>query len=394
MKKNYRLTVACCFGSSLVLATVVNFLPLLFVMFHDTFQIPLPQIALFITVNYIVQLTMDFLASFWVDRLGYKVGILIAHTLCAAGLALLAFLPDLLPTPFSGLMVCVVVYSMGAGLLEVLTSPIMESTPSDNKAAAMSLLHSFYCWGHVLVVLVSVAFFQIFGMENWRILALVWALLPITVGILFFFAPVNSLIAEGEEPMRWHELGKNKMFWLMVLMMVCAGASELSVGQWVSAFAEKGLGVSKTLGDLTGPLSFALLMGVGRVLHVTKAKNWNLRRFMIFCSALCLLSYGMICLVPNPVINLIGCAVCGFSIAIMWPGTLSMGAKALPRAGAALFALLALAGDVGCSVGPTLVGVVSGHFGDNLKTGILAAAIFPVILLLCVLFGKFEEEKA
>ena len=391
MKKNYQLTMTCCFGSSLVLATVVNFLPLLFVLFHESFGIPLPQIALFITVNYTVQLTVDFFAAFWVDRLGYRAGMILAHTLCGSGLALLALLPDLLPTPFAGLMICVVIYSMGAGLLEVLTSPIVESTPSDNKAAAMSLLHSFYCWGHVLVVLVSVAFFQLFGIENWRILALIWALLPATVGILFLFAPINSLIAEGEKAMSRKELGKSKLFWLMVLMMICAGSSELSVGQWVSAFAEKALGVSKTVSDLAGPLSFAALMGIGRVLHVTWGQNWNLRKFMTVCAVLCLVSYGMICLVSNPVINLIGCALCGFAIAIMWPGTLSMGAKALPRAGTALFALLALAGDVGCSVGPTLVGVVSGYFNDNLKTGILAAAIFPIILLLCVLFGKFEE---
>lgn len=392
MKKNYKLTVTCCFGSSLVLSVVVNFLPLLFVMFHETFGIPLQQIALFITVNFLVQLTVDFFAAFWVDCVGYKAGVVLAHAFCASGLGMLAFLPDVMPTPFWGLLLCVVVYSIGAGLLEVLSSPIMESTPSDNKAAAMSLLHSFYCWGHVLVVLVSLAFFRLFGMENWRLLALLWALLPTTVGILFLFAPVNPLIPEGQERMHWKELGRNKLFWLMALMMLCAGSCELSVSQWVSAFAEKGLGVSKTVGDLAGPLSFAVLMGLGRVLHVTKGKNWDLRRYIIFSAALCLVSYAMISLVPNPVINLIGCALCGFAIAILWPGTLSMGAKALPRAGTAMFALLALAGDVGCSVGPTLVGFVSGHFGDNLKLGILSAMIFPVILLLCVLLGRLEEK--
>ena len=392
MKKNYALTMTCCFGSSLVQAIVVNFLPLLFVMFNETLGIPLQQIALFITVNFLVQLTVDFFAAFWVDKLGYKAGVMLAHVFCASGLALLALLPDVMPTPFAGLMTCVVIYSMGAGLLEVLTSPIVESTPSKNKAATMSLLHSFYCWGHVLTVLVSVAFFLLVGMEHWRVLALIWALLPATVFLLFFFAPVNHLIPEGQEPMSRKELGKNKMFWLMVLMMVCAGACELSVGQWISAFAEKGLGVSKTLGDLTGPLSFALLMGLGRVLHVTKAKSWDLRKYITFCAALCLLSYLLIGLVPSPVINLIGCALCGFAIAIMWPGTLSMGAKALPRAGTAMFALLALAGDVGCSVGPTLVGFVSGHFNDNLRLGILAATVFPVILLLCAVFGKFDAE--
>lgn len=392
MKKNYKLTMTCCFGSSLTLSVVVNFLPLLFVMFHESFGIPLQQIALFITVNFLVQLTMDLLAAFWVDFLGYKAGAMIAHGLCASGLALLAVLPDCMPTPFAGLMICVVVYSMGAGLLEALTSPIMESTPSDNKAAAMSLLHSFYCWGHVTVVLVSVAFFRLFSIENWRLLALFWALLPVTVGTLFLFAPVNHLIAEGEKSMTWKELGKNKLFWLMALMMLCAGSSELSVSQWVSAFAEKGLGVSKTVGDLAGPLSFAALMGLGRVLHVTKGKQWDLRKFIIFSSVLCLISYAMICLVPNPVINLMGCAICGFAIAILWPGTLSVASKALPRGGTAMFALLALAGDVGCSAGPTLVGFVSGFFHDDLKAGILAATIFPVVLLVCVLFGKFGKE--
>ncbi len=393
MKKNYKLTVTCCFGSSLTLSAVVNFLPLLFVMFHESFGIPLQQIGLFITVNFLVQLTMDLLAAFWVDYLGYKTGVVIAHVFCASGLALLSFLPDWMVSPFAGLMICVVVYSMGAGLLEALTSPIMESTPSDNKAAAMSLLHSFYCWGHVTVVLVSVAFFRLFGIENWRFLALFWALLPITVGTLFLFAPVNHLIAEGQQSMTWKELGKNKLFWIMALMMLCAGSSELSVSQWVSAFAEKGLGISKTAGDLAGPLSFAVLMGVGRVLHVTKGKQWDLRKFIIFSSVLCLVSYGLICLVPNPVINLIGCAVCGFAIAILWPGTLSMAAEALPRGGTAMFALLALAGDIGCSAGPTLVGFVSGHFHNDLKIGILAAAVFPVILLLCVLLGKFGKEN-
>lgn len=393
MNKNYKLTMTCCFGSSLVQATVVNFLPLLFVMFHESFGIPLPQIALFVTVNFLVQLTVDFFAAFWVDYLGYKAGQILAHVFCTSGLALLAVLPDVMPSPFAGLMTCVIIYSIGAGLLEVLTSPIVESTPSDNKAAAMSLMHSFYCWGHVLVVLVSVAFFKIFGIANWRYLALFWAILPTTVGTLFLFAPVNPLIPEGQQSMSWKELGKSRLFWLMCLMMVCAGSSELSVSQWVSAFAEKGLGVSKTVGDLAGPLSFAALMGLGRVMHVTVAKSWDLRKFITFSAGLCLVSYLLISFVPNPVVNLIGCALCGFAIAILWPGTLSLASRALPRAGTALFALLALAGDIGCSVGPTMVGVVSGYCGDDLKIGILSSIIFPVGLLLLVFFGKLDTEE-
>ena len=393
MKKNYKLTMTCCFGSYLVQSMVINFLPLLFITFHESFGIPLQQITLLVTVNFLTQLTVDFLAIFFIDKLGYKNGVILAHAFCAAGMVGLAFLPEAMGTPFAGLLTSVIVYSIGAGLLEVLVSPIMESTPSDNKETAMSLLHSFYSWGYVLVVVLSTAFFALVGIENWRIMALIWAGLPLCVGILFCFAPVNHLIAEGETGMTWKELGKSKLFWVMVLMMLCAGASEHAVAQWASAFAEKGLGISKTLGDLAGPTAFAVLMGLSRVLHSSKGDKWDLRKFIIFSTFLCLASYLLISLVPNPVINLIGCAICGFSIAIMWPGTLSIAAKALPRGGTAMFAILALAGDLGCSGGPTLVGMVSGAFGDNLKIGILTACIFPIAILLCLFKGKLGKEN-
>lgn len=394
MKKNYKLTMTCCFGSYLVQSMVINFLPLLFITFHESFGIPLQQITLLVTVNFITQLLVDFAAIFFVDKLGYKNGAILAHGFCALGLTCLAFLPEVMGAPFAGLLISVITYSIGAGLIEVLISPIMESTPSDNKETAMSLLHSFYSWGHVLVVVVSTAFFALAGIANWRILALIWAALPLCVGVLFCFAPVNHLIAEGETGMTWKELGKSKLFWVMVLMMLCAGASEHAVSQWASAFAEKGLGISKTLGDLAGPMAFAILMGLSRVLHSSKGRNWNLRKFIIFSACLCLVSYLLISLVPNPVVNLIGCAICGFSIAIMWPGTLSVAAKALPRGGTAMFAFLALAGDVGCSGGPTLVGMVSGAFGDNLKIGILTACVFPILILLCIFKGKLGKQEA
>ena len=393
MKKNYKLTMTCCFGSYLVQSMVINFLPLLFITFHESFGIPLQRITLLVTVNFLTQLTVDFLAIFFVDKLGYKNGVILAHAFCAVGLACLAFLPEAMGNPFAGLFLSVITYSIGAGLLEVLVSPIMESTPSDNKETAMSLLHSFYSWGHVLVVIVSTLFFRLAGIENWRIMALIWAGLPLCVGILFCFAPVNHLIAEGETGMTWRELGKSKLFWVMVLMMLCAGASEHAVSQWASAFAEKGLGISKTMGDLAGPMAFAILMGLSRVLHSSRGHKWDLRKFIIFSACLCLVSYLMISLVPNPVVNLIGCAICGFSIAIMWPGTLSIAAKALPRGGTAMFAFLALAGDVGCSGGPTLVGMVSGAFGDNLKVGILTACVFPIVMLLCLFRGKLGKTE-
>ena len=382
----------CCFGGCLVQAMVINYLPLLFVVFQDTFGLPLEQITLLVTINFIVQLTVDFLAAFFIDRIGYKTGVIAAQVFCSSGLVGLAVLPDVMATPFAGLLTRVILYSIGAGLLEVLVSPIVESTPSDNKESAMSLLHSFYSWGFVMVVLVSTVFFQVFGIEKWRLLAVLWAILPAVVGVGFCFAPVNHLIAEGEQGMSHSALCKNKMFWVMVLMMVCAGASEHAVCQWASALAERGLGVSKAVGDLAGPMAFAVLMGSSRVLHSTKGSKWNLRSFIIFSTVLCIVSYLMIALIPNPVINLIGCAICGFAIAIMWPGTLSIAPKILPLGGTAMYALLALAGDLGCSAGPTLVGFVSGAFGDNLKIGILVAMVFPLTILICLFKGKLGKE--
>ena len=392
MRKNYKLTMLCCFGSYLVQSTVINFLPLLFITFHDSFGIPLQQITLLVTINFIVQLVVDLLAAVFIDRVGYRVGAVGSQVFCCAGMILLAILPDVMPTPFAGLLTSVIVYSIGAGLIEVLISPIVESTPSDNKETAMSLLHSFYCWGHVMAVLVSTGFFWVFGIEHWRIMALIWAIVPASVGILFCVVPICPLIKDGEKSMTWKELGKNKLFWIMVLMMICAGASEHAVSQWASAFAERGLGVSKTIGDLAGPMAFAVTMGICRVLHSSVGKKWNLRRFILLSTVLCLVSYAMITLVPNPMVNLIGCAVCGFAISIMWPGTLSIAAKTLPLGGTAMYAILALAGDIGCSSGPTVVGFVSGAFGDNLKAGILAASIFPMIILLCLCKGKLGKE--
>ena len=392
MKKNYKLTMTSCFGAYLVQSMVINFIPLLFITFHESFGIPLQQITLLVTVNFITQLIVDFAAAFFIDYIGYKAGAIIAQVFCTLGMVLLSFLPTQMDTPFAGLLISVITYSISAGLIEVLISPIVESTPSDNKETAMSLLHSFYSWGYVLVVLLTTLFFRLFGIENWQIMALIWAALPACVGVMFCFAPVNHLIAEGETGMSWKELTKSKIFWVMVLMMICAGASEHAVSQWASAFAEMGLGVSKTVGDLAGPMAFAALMGLSRVIHSAKGDKWDLRKFIIISTCLCLMSYMLISLVPNPVVNLIGCAVCGFSIAIMWPGTLSIAAKTLPRGGTAMFAILALAGDIGCSGGPTLVGFVSGAFEDNLKIGIIAACIFPIAILLCLFKGKLGKE--
>lgn len=393
MKPNYQKTMYACFIGYIVQAIVNNFVPLLFVTFQTTYQIPLAKITMLITINFAIQLLIDLLSAKFVDRIGYRVSILIAHAMSALGLVLLTILPEVLPDAFAGILIAVAIYAVGGGLIEVLISPILEACPTEHKEKAMSLLHSFYCWGHMGVVLLSTVFFSIFGIQHWKILALLWAVIPVANMLLFAKAPIYSLNEEGEKGLSLKELFCNKMFWVLMLMMACAGAAEQSVSQWASTFAEQGLGVSKTVGDLTGPMAFAFLMGLSRLLYGKFGEKMDMDRFMTFSCLLCIAAYLCISLIPNPAVSLAGCAVCGFSVGILWPGTFSKAAVTIRGGGTALFAMLALAGDVGCSGGPTLAGLMSGVFGDNLRMGILTAVVFPVLLLVGLkLAGKSKAR--
>lgn len=394
MKDKYQNTMYACFVGYIVQAVVNNFVPLLFLTFESSYGIPLSQITMLITFNFGIQLLVDLLSAKFVDKIGYRVSIVMAHIFAALGLAGLVVLPDLLPNAFAGLLIAVVIYAIGGGLIEVLISPIMESCPSENKEKAMSLLHSFYCWGHVGVVLLSTFFFWFFGIANWKILALLWVIIPVCNGILFCKVPIAPLIEEGETGMSLRELCKNRIFWILMLMMMCAGASEQAVSQWASTFAEQGLGVSKTIGDLAGPMSFAILMGSARAFYGKFGDRIDLDKFMQASSLLCIVSYLCISLSPSPLFSLIGCSLCGLSVGIMWPGTFSKASAALRNGGTAMFALLALAGDVGCSGGPTLVGFVTGLASDDLKKGILAGIIFPILLIVGLVSLKKAKRYA
>lgn len=387
MKENYRKTVCACFIGYIVQAIINNFVPLLFVTFQLSYQIPLSKITLLITVNFIIQLAIDMLSAFFIDRLGYRISVILAHLCSALGLIFLVVLPEAFPDAYAGILISVIIYAIGGGLIEVLISPIVEACPTDNKKQAMSLLHSFYCWGHVAVVLFSTIFFSLFGIHNWRILALLWSAIPIFNTFLFAKAPIYPLLEEGESGLSLKELFHKKIFWLLFVMMLCAGASEQAVSQWASTFAEKGLHISKTIGDLAGPMAFALLMGISRFLYGKYGARINLDRCMKLSTLLCLAAYLCIGFVPNPFIGLLGCAICGFSVGILWPGTFSKASAAIKGGGTAMFALLALAGDIGCSAGPTLAGFASGILSDNLRYGILAAIIFPALLLICLLLN-------
>ena len=394
MKTDYRKTVTACFVGYIVQAIVNNFAPLLFLTFQRSYLIPLPQITLLVTLNFGIQLLVDLLSVGFVDRIGYRASMILAHACSALGLAALALLPERMPSPYAGILCAVVLYAVGGGLLEVVVSPVVEACPTDSKERAMSMLHSFYCWGHVGVVLLSTLFFTLAGVAHWKLLALLWALVPLGNMFVFFRVPIAPLIPKGEQGMRLRELFTSRLFLLFLLMMICAGAGEQAVSQWASAFAEKSLGISKTAGDLAGPMAFAVLMGASRAFYGKAGGRLNLDRFMTGSCILCIASYLLISLAAHPLVSLSGCALCGLSVGIMWPGSFSKASRALPRGGTAMFALLALGGDIGCSGGPTLVGLVSGALGDNLKAGILAGAVFPALLLLCLLSVRRAGKEA
>ncbi|MGI5959865.1 MAG: MFS transporter [Massiliimalia sp.] len=392
IRNNYNHTIYAAYIGYITQAIINNFAPLLFLTFQSSFSISLDKIALLVSFNFAVQLLVDFLAAKFVDRIGYRPCILAAHVCSAAGLIGLAILPDLFPDPYIGMLTAVFFYAIGGGLIEVLVSPIVEACPTTKKEAAMSLLHSFYCWGHVFVVIMSTIFFTLAGIQNWRILACIWALVPLLNCVYFSLVPIRVLVEDGES-MSITGLFKNKVFWILCLLMICSAASEQGMSQWASAFAESGLKVSKTVGDLAGPCSFAILMGCSRAFYGKFSEKIHLHRFMLLSSGLCIISYLTAALSPNPVLSLIGCALCGLSVGIMWPGSFSTAAKALPKGGTAMFALLALAGDFGCSAGPAAVGMISEAFGENLKVGLLLASVFPLILIIGILWYRSVAKK-
>lgn len=393
MENKYNKTMTACFVGYIVQAIVNNFVPLLFLTFERSYQIPLSLITLLVTLNFGIQLFVDIISIKFVDKYGYRACMIAAHICSAAGLIGLTILPEILPSPFIGVLLAVIIYAIGGGLLEVLVSPVVESCPSDNKEKAMSMLHSFYCWGHLGVVAISTLFFYCFGISNWKILAIIWAVIPLYNAFVFTKVPMQSLLAEGETGLKIKELFSLKIFWLLLIMMICAGASEQSVSQWASTFAEQALGVTKTVGDLAGPMLFAIMMGLSRLVYGKYGDKLDLDKFMIGSVALCIATYLGLAFFQSATLSLLACAFCGMSVGIMWPGTFSKAAKALPTGGTAMFALLALGGDVGCAGGPTVVGFVSSAMQDNLKMGILAAVIFPVLLGIGILFCKKQNQN-
>lgn len=392
IQNDYRHTIAASYIGYITQAIVNNFAPLLFLTFRGEYGIPLGKIGLLVTLNFGTQLLVDLLSAKYVDRIGYRISIVAAHVFAAAGLIGLGVLPDLLPDPYLGICLAVILYAVGGGLTEVLISPIVEACPTDGKSAAMSLLHSFYCWGSVLVVVVSTILFSVLGIGAWRTVACLWAVIPVFNAFYFSQVPIAALVEDGES-MTIGDLFRSNIFWILALLMICSGASEQSMSQWASAFAESGLHVSKAVGDLAGPCFFSILMGTARVVHARFAEKLELSKYLGVCAIICIGSYLAASLSPSAVFSLIGCGICGFSVGAMWPGTFSLASETCPKGGTAMFALLALAGDAGCSLGPTVVGFVSAGFQDDLKKGLLAAIVFPVLLLVGLALCRRGMER-
>lgn len=393
-KKKYKKTLIACYLGFITQAICANFAPLLFITFHTSYGITFANLALISTVFFFTQLLVDLVCAKIVDYIGYRTCVVAAEVTSGLGLAGLAFIPELTPSPFSGIIISVIIYAIGSGLTEVLVSPIVEACPFENKEGTMSLLHSFYCWGSVGVIVGSTLFFSIFGIENWKILAIVWAIIPLYNIYNFATCPIEQLVEDGES-MTMGQLFTTRLFWLFIILMICAGSSELAMAQWASAFAESALHVSKTVGDLAGPCGFAVCMGISRVLYGKYGEKVDLTVFMAWSGIMCLACYLLAGLASIPILGLIGCALCGFTVGIMWPGSISISSRVLPKGGTAMFALLALAGDLGGAVGPAIIGNVSQSAGENLQAGVLAGIGFPIVLVVCVLIvrNKYNEKN-
>ena len=390
--KNYKKTLLACYLGFITQAIVANFAPLLFLKFHMDYDIPLGTIALISSVFFFTQLLVDLFCAKYVDKIGYRRSIVASEVFAAAGLIGLAVLPGLFSNPFTGIMISVILYATGSGLIEVLCSPIVEACPFDNKESVMSLLHSFYCWGSVGVILISTLFFAVFGIENWRWIACLWALVPLFNVYNFMTCPIEHLVEEGGG-MGIIDLFKKPLFWVSLVLMICAGASELSMAQWASAYAEGALMISKTVGDLVGPCLFAVTMGISRVFFGKYGERIDLRKYMIGSGVLCFICYMMASFSSNMIVGLLGCIICGFSVAIMWPGTISISSKTFPAGGTAMFALLAMAGDLGGTIGPSLVGRIAQNNGDAMQYGLRAGSVFPVILVISIIIIICSQKK-
>jgi Major Facilitator Superfamily. len=393
-KLTYRHTFITCYFGYITQAIAVNLLPLFFIIFQTDFGISFEKLGRLIFIFFVTQIIVDLIIVKYVDRIGYRIACVLAHCFSTVGIASLSILPLIMP-PYTGLVISVIIYAVGSGTIEVIISPIIDAIPSEAKASNMSLLHSFYCWGQLLTVVVTTVLLKIIGGGLWFILPALWALIPFYNIFRFIRTPLVPPMPE-EKRMTAKDLLKNKMFIVSLVLMTCAGAAELAMAQWASLFAETSLNIPKMAGDILGPGMFALCMAIGRTIYGVWGHKFNLTKVMSGCSVLCIACYLLTALSPLPVFAIIGCSLCGFSVCLMWPGVLSLSSEKFPYGGTAMFGICAIFGDLGCSIGPWLTGVVADSVPETwgLKAGLLTSIIFPVVMIIGImLLNKSKDSK-
>ena len=391
---SYKFTIFFSCIGYFVQAIAINFSPLLFNTFEKEFDISLSLISLLIAIAFTIQFITDILVAKFSKKINLRLMCVLAHILAALGMVGFSVLPGIMKDPYLALIISTALASVGSGFIEIVISPIVEACPTKRKSSMMAILHSFYSWGLAGVVLLSTLFFSFVGLENWRILSLLWAIVPLVGAVGFCFVPIFKLDGDNDkqDEASNRALTKIPIFWIFFGIMICAGAAEQAMGQWTSSFAESALHIPKAIGDLIGLFGFAIFMGLSRVIYSVFSSKINLRTYMSASAFLCVLSYLLIVFSPLPLLSLIGCAVCGFACGVMWPGTYSLAGKKLPYQSVSMFALLAFAGDIGCLIGPSLAGSIASAFGDNLKAAFLFAAAFPLIMFILLKFIKKKKK--
>lgn len=382
-------TKIACYTGYLVQGIINNIAPLLFVIFSDKFNVTLTQLSLLITINFATQLIVDTLSIKFVDKIGYKPLAIVSQGIAFIGLASLGILPNILSNSYLGIVVSIMLSAIGSGITEVIISPIVESIPGEKKTAEMSLLHSFYCWGQVTVVLLTTIMIRVFGNDLWYVAPVIWSIIPLVNTINFIGVPIKPNLT-SEEKTPFFKMLFSKQFLLLIVIMICSGASEIGMSQWSSYFAEAGLKVSKMTGDLLGPCLFAVLMGSGRMIFGFVGEKINLKTALTCSALLCAFCYLGTCFINNSVFSLLTCAITGITVSIMWPATLSLAARLFPKGGGSMYSVLALSGDTGCTLGPWFISFmtikmsIDAASGEALKTGLGFGALFPILMIIAI----------
>lgn len=389
-KINYTPTKISAYVGYFVQAIVNNFLPILFVAFQDIYGIGYEKLGRLIVFNFITQMVTDILSPKIISLLGYRKTAVMCQLIAALGLTLAAVLPNVLPNAYIGIVLAVIVYAFASGLMEVIISPMIEMLPTSNKSGNMSLLHSFYCWGQAITTVGTTLLLSAFGYRGWTYIPLIWAIVPFINAFSFIRVPIVEPQPERKSD-SFRVLFSDRRFRVFMLIMLCAGASEIAMAEWASVFAQNALGVSQIAGDLAGPCAFSLFMGLGRLLYAAFSEKISYRSTVIVLGLCCAVCYYIAAFASIPIFALAACALCGFTVSILWPGTISAGAVAFPRGDAVMFSVFAMCGDIGCCIGPWLLGVVAEHF--TLNIGFAVSSFFPLLMVALAIFFIKEQRS-